>query len=111
MTITVRNIIPTKVAESSQQVQYTATNVTTVIDKFTATNTTSSNVTFSINLVPAGGSASSSNLVLKTRTIAPNETYSCIEVVGQALESGSFISTLAGTAAAIVIRASGREIT
>ena len=38
MTVTVKVLIPAKTAESSQTTQYTATNVTTIIDKFTATN-------------------------------------------------------------------------
>lgn len=111
MTITVRNIIPRKQAESTQTTQYTATNVTTVIDKVTVTNTSALNVTFSVNLVAASGTPGNNNLVMKTRTIAPNETYSCVELVGQVLEAGGFISTLAGTASALTISASGREIT
>lgn len=111
MTVTVKNIIPRKQAENAQTAQYTATNCKTVIDKFTVTNTSAANATFSCNLVAAAGAASDANLVLKTRSIAPNETYTCPELVGQSLESGGFISTLAGTAAALTISASGREIT
>lgn len=111
MTVIVRNIIPRKQAENAQTTQYTAINVTTLIDKFTITNTSASNVTFSANLVPASGSPSAANLVLKLRTIAPNETYSAVELVGQVLEAGGFISTIAGAATSLTISASGREIT
>lgn len=111
MTITVKNIIPRKQAENVQTTQYTAENCKTVIDKFTVTNISAGNVVFSANLVAASGAADNSNLVLKQRALAPNETYTCPELVGQTLESGGFISTLAGTAAALVISASGREIT
>jgi hypothetical protein len=41
MALTTTNIIPRKLAETAATVQYTATGVTTVIDKFTVTNTTS----------------------------------------------------------------------
>ena len=111
MTVIVKNIIPCKQAEAAQTVQYTATNCKTIIDKFTVTNTSAANVLFSTNLVVSGGAAGNDNLVLKTRAIAPNETYTCPELVGQVLESGGFISTLAGTATALTISASGREIT
>jgi len=37
--------------------------------------------------------------------------YTFPEIVGQVLNSGDFISTIAGTASAINIRASGRQIT
>jgi hypothetical protein len=111
MAVRVLNIIPSKFAEAAQTGQYTAQDCKTVIDKFTATNTSASNVTLSINLVASGSAASASNRVLSVRAIAPGETYTCPEAVGQSLEPGGFISTLAGTAGVLSIRASGREIT
>lgn len=111
MSVIVKNIIPRKQVEAAQTGQYTAENCKTIIDKFTVTNTSAGNVTFNVNLVASGDLASASNLVLKSRTIAPSETYTCPELVGQTLEAGGFISTLAGTAAALTISASGREIT
>lgn len=111
MTITVKNIIPRKQAENAQTAQYTAENCKTIIDKFTVTNTSTANVNFSVNLVAAAGAAGAANLVLKTRAVAPNETYTCPELVGQVLEAGGFISTLASAATALTISASGREIT
>lgn len=111
MAITVKNIIPRKHAEAVQTTQYTATNCKTIIDTFTATNTGATNVTLSVNLPASGGSAGNSNLVLDARGIAPGETYPCPELRGQTLEAGGFISTLASSAAAITISASGREIT
>lgn len=111
MAVTVKNIIPRKQAEAVQTAQYTAVNCKTIIDKFTATNTSAAPVLFSVNLIPLAGTASDSNLVLKQRSIAPNETYTCPELVGQTLEAGGFISTLAGAATSLTISASGREIT
>lgn len=111
MTVTVKNIIPRKQVESVQTPQYTALGCKTIIDKFTVTNTNTVNVTFSANLVAASATTGNENLVLKARSIAPGETYTCPELVGQTLEDGGFISTLAGTAASLTISASGREIT
>lgn len=111
MTVSIKVLIPAKQAENSQTTQYTANNCKAIIDKFTITNTSAGNVTISVNLVTSGGSAGSSNLVMDTRAIAPDETYTCPELVGQALEAGSFISTIASAATSLTIRASGREIT
>lgn len=111
MTVTVKALIPAKQAENTQTTQYTATNCKAIIDKFTATNTTAANVTISVNLVTSGGSAAATNLIVDARAIAPDETYTFPELVGQVLDSGGFISTIAGTASALTIRASGREIT
>ena len=111
MAVSIKVLIPAKQAESAQTTQYTATNCKSIIDKFTVTNTSAGNVTISVNLVTVTGSAATSNLIIDTRAIAPDETYTCPELVGQALESGGFISTLASAATSLTIRASGREIT
>lgn len=111
MTITVKNIIPRKQAESTDTTQYTAVNCKTVIDKFTATNTTSSPVTISVNLIASGGSVAASNRVVSAKSIAPGEAYNFPELVGQSLEAGGFISTIASSATSLTISATGREIT
>lgn len=110
MSVSIKVLIPAKTAENAQTTQYTATNVTAIIDKFTATNYSATAATISVNLIAASGSAGNDNLIVKTKTLQPAETYTFPELVGQVLQSGSFISTLAGTASAINIRASGREI-
>jgi hypothetical protein len=111
MTVTARTLIPAKIAEPSQATQYTATNVTTIIDKFTATNYSAAAASISVNLVAAGDTAGTQNLIVKTKTLQPNETYTFPEIVGHILAPNSFISTLASATLAINIRASGREIT
>ena len=112
MTVTLTILIGRKYAENSQTGQYTAAaDVKAIIDKFTVTNISASNASFSVNLVIDGGSASNSNLILDARTIAPNETYLCPELIGQVLNPNGFISTLASAASALTISASGREIT
>jgi hypothetical protein len=111
MAVTVTVLIPAKTAESTQTTQYTSTGVTTIIDKFTATNYSASAATISINLVTAAGSAGNDNLIVKTKTLQAGETYTFPEIVGQVLSPSGFISTIAGTASAINIRASGRQVT
>jgi hypothetical protein len=111
MTVSTKVLIPAKQAEIVQTTQYTASNCKAIIDKFTATNTSAANVTISVNLVTSGGAAGDDNLIVDTRAIAPNETYTFPELVGQSLESGGFISTIASAATSLTIRASGREIT
>jgi hypothetical protein len=85
--------------------------VSAIIDKFTATNYSASAATISVNLVTGADTAGNQNLIVKTKTLAPAETYTFPEIVGQVLAPSGFISTIAGTASAINIRASGREVT
>ena len=111
MTITVKVLIPAKTAENTQTTQYTAAGVTTIVDKFTATNYSATAATISVNLVTAADTAGNQNLIVKTKTLQPAETYTFPELVGQVIMASGFISTIAGTGSAINIRASGREIT
>ena len=109
MTVTVRVLAFTQMA-STQATQYTATGVRTIIDKATVTNTDTANRTFSVNLVPASGSPGNANLVIDDKSVVPGETYLCPELVGQVLDPGSFISTIASAASALTLRISGREV-
>jgi hypothetical protein len=111
MTVTVTVLVPPKQMEASQTTQYTATNVRAIIDKATVTNTDTVSRTFSVNIVTSGGSAGNANLVIDTRTVQPDETYLCPELVGHVLAPGGFISTIASNATSLTLRVSGREIT
>jgi hypothetical protein len=110
MTVTAKNLVPAKTVEATQTTQYTANGVTTIIDKFTVTNYSGSAVTISVNLVTSADTAGNKNLIVKNKSLAASETYIFPELVGQILPSGGFISTIAGTASAINMRVSGREI-
>lgn len=111
MTVKVKVLVPAKNVENTQTTQYTATSVTTIIDKFTATNYSGSAATISVNLVTTADTAGNQNLVTKTKTLQAGEVYTFPELVGQILNPGDFISTLAGTATAINMRVGGREVT
>ena len=110
MTVTAKNLVPAKVVEATQTTQYTANNVTTIIDKFTATNFSGATATINVNLVTLAGSAGNLNLITKDKSLGPSEVYTFPELVGQIIPPGGFISTVAGTADSINMRVSGREI-
>lgn len=110
MAVNIKVLIPAKIAENSQTTQYVATNVSAIIDKFTATNYSAAAATLSVNLVTGFDNAGNQNLIIKAKTLLPSETYTFPEIVGQVLAPGGYISTLAGSASAINIRASGREV-
>jgi hypothetical protein len=111
MTVTVKVLVPAKTAENTQTTQYTASGVTAIIDKFTATNYSATTTTISVNLVTAADTAGNQNLIVKTKSIQPAETYTFPELVGHVLAPSGFISTIAGASSAINIRVSGREVT
>jgi hypothetical protein len=110
MAVNVKVLIPAKIAENTQVTQYTAQNVSAIIDKFTATNYSAAAATLSVNLVTQFDSSGNQNLIIKNKTLLPSETYTFPELVGHVLQAGGFISTLASAASAINIRSSGREV-
>ena len=112
MSVTPTVLVPPLQMQATQTTQYSvpASN-RAIIDKATVTNTDTVSRTFSVNLVTSGGSAGNANLVIDDRAVAPGETYTCPELVGQVLEAASFISTIASAATALTLRVSGRQIT
>jgi len=111
MTVTAKTLVPAKFVETAQTTQYTASNATVIIDKFTATNISGTPATINVNLVTQTYTPGDSNLIVKDKLLAASETYIFPELVGQILGSGAFISTTASTASAINMRVSGREVT
>lgn len=111
MSVTAKCLVEAKQAENAQTTQYTSTGVTTIIDKFTATNTSASAASISVNIAVAAATTGDNNLIVKTKTLQPAETYIFPELVGQIMNNGDYISTIASAATSITIRVSGREIT
>ena len=111
MTVVAKTLLEAKQAENAQTTQYTAPASTrTILDKMTATNTTGGAVVLTVNLVASGGAAAAGNTVMSAQSIAAGTAYLCTEVAGHVLNPGDFVSTLAGAAASITIRLSGREV-
>lgn len=88
----------------------TPANTRTRIDAMTLTNTSGAAVTVDIHLVPAGGSPSDDNVVMKGKSIPQNDTYVVREALGHWLEPGGTIQALAGTATSVTLIASGVEV-
>jgi hypothetical protein len=111
MSVTAKTLFEALQAANVETTQYTAPSGTrTIIDKFTGTNTSGAPATLTVKLVASGGAAGAGNTIVSAKTLAAGEAYTFPEVVGHVLNPGDFISTLAGTAAAITIRSSGREV-
>ena len=111
MAINPRQLISGRYVAVALTKQYEAVDLTAVIDAFAVRNVTSNNVTFTCYVVEVGESPAIENAFIYQKTIGPGEAYPCPEVVGRVIESGGYISTEAGTASALAIDASGREIT
>lgn len=111
MSVTAKSLFAPNQAPAGNTTQYTASGVRTIIDKFTGTNTTAGAATLTVFLVPAAGAAGVTNTIVSARSLAAGECYTFPEVVGHVLNNGDFLVTSSGTAAAITVRGSGREVT
>ena len=107
--------LPSRLVDGSQLTTSAATyyttpaNTITTISACTLTNTTAGAVTATMHLVPSGGTATASNMILSARTIAAGESYNVGPAIGQTLAAGGFLQALAGSATSITLVASGYE--
>lgn len=96
---------------TSAATYYTApANTSTIIRQATLTNTSGTAQTATVHLVPSGGSATASNMILSARSIAPGESYPVYSAQGQVLAGGGTIQALASAGSAISLVASGVEV-
>lgn len=101
-------IIEAKTVETTQKTQYIAPNAGVADKRTQRVRLTKFSFagagTIAINIVVKGGTAGAGNLVLPARAIViTDEPYTCPGLVGQILEPGDFLSTIAtGT---VVMRA------
>lgn len=111
--VTAKNLIPAQFANSSPSTPYTSpADTTTIIDNFMACNTDSGGAhTITVYLVPNGQTALNSNQVISVLSIAASTTLNLTSMQNQILIPGDQIVVVASSASAIVIRASGRQVT
>lgn len=92
--------------------QYTSpAKVSTIIKKLTATNSdAAAGHAVTIYLVASGGAAGVTNILIDARVVGPLQVLDITEAVNHILAGGDFIAAFADTAAEVVIRASGVQI-
>lgn len=103
-----RSLVGSKYMESSQTTQYTVpASMKTIIDGIRVSNNTGGAATFTINIVPSGGTAGASNVLQPTTSLAAGATT--LVLAGTWMNAGDFISTIASAATTLVFQVSGRD--
>lgn len=111
MTVLAKTLIAAAQAPAANTTQYTTPAATrTIIDKFTATNTTGAGATLTVFLVTVAGAAAATNTIIAAQNVAAGTCYTCPELVGHVLNPGDFIVTASSVNNALTIRSSGREV-
>lgn len=109
MSVFAQAIINSKYAENVTTTEYTSSNITTIIDKFTVTNISGSAATLTVHIVPDQQFTSNANMIIKTLSVAASATTDIAGLKGHVLAPGDYIRVLASAADSLVIRASGRR--
>jgi hypothetical protein len=94
---------------TSETTLYTVSSGKTVIVKdITLCNTSSSDATISLSIVPSGGIAGNTNRILASLKVSANSVVDI--TLSQVMNEGDFISGLQGTSGALTLIISGVEL-
>ena len=80
------------------------------ITQISVTNTDSTSQTFSIYLTPGIAAPASYEEVIKSKVLAPNETWMCYPLYSTIIKAGSSIQAISSIADKLIITASGLDI-
>lgn len=111
MAVTAKKLFaPAQLTASAATYYIVPANTSCLIKKITATNNDTVARTVTIYLVPSGGSAGVTNIIMKTKAIAAAETYEFTEIEGHVISTGDTIQALADSASQVTFQGSGVEI-
>ena len=111
MAVTLKQFTAAQYLTDAAATYYTATNCTARIDNCTLTNTDTGAITVTVYIIASGGTASGDETIISAKSLSAGECYTCPELVGKTIPSGSFVQALAGTASKVVMHMSGIEVT
>lgn len=87
------------------------TNVISTISALSLCNTTAGAVTATVHLVPSGGTATATNMILSARTLAAGESFNVFTAIGQSMAQAGTIQALASANTSISLSGSVYETT
>ncbi len=102
---------PVQIAASATTYYTSPANTRTIIKKLTVTNPTVGALTYTLYLIPTGGTAADTNTLISARVINAGETQEVFEAEGQILNAGDFLQALASSATSLSLQASGIQLT
>lgn len=110
-TVTAKCLLQHTAVPTSVAAVYTVPSLTrAIIDQATVSNPGGSSHTYTIYLVPSGGSPSNSNKLLEAVSLASGLTDVLDKLRGHILEAGDSVQALGSASNNLTIRLSGREI-
>jgi ADP-glucose pyrophosphorylase len=111
MAVTVTNLVPGQSLPIGGTTLYTAVGTSVLLDKVTVCNYSAAIQSFTMHLVPSGGTSDFSNAIIVNRVVLGNDTYLCPEAVGHVLNAGDSVVCSVSDDLSLSIRISGRIVT
>ena len=110
MSVTPRTITSAQLTTSAAAYYTVPANTKSIIKKLTFTNSTAGALTFTVYLVPSGGTAGVTNILISAQAIAAGECVECFQALGQTLQTGGTIQALASAGASITVAGAVAEV-
>jgi len=105
-------LFPTAQLTATTATYYTTgANTNTIVDSAIASNGTGTNRTITVYLVPSGGTADGTNVVIPALTVPANGDITLNRLILQAIPAGATLQAKSDAASAVNLRVSGREQT
>ena len=112
MTTRAKSLVGGTFLTTAAAVYYTAAASTTaVIQRATFSNTSATDVTITVWLVPAGSGIGTHNQLINARSLIAGETYVSPELSGKVLQATGQIQALCSRSSSISMDISGTEVT
>lgn len=105
-----KTITPTQLTNVTATYYTTPANTKAIIKKLTFTNSTATAQTVTVYLVPSGGAAGVTNILVDARVVGAKETYECFEAQGQTFQPAGTLQAKSDAGAAITINGAIAEI-
>lgn len=109
MAVTIQPLFEPQQIASTITTYFTA-GVATRIDALTVTNVNSGARVVSFYWVPSGGAANSTNQIVASRPLQPNESWDVSPFIGQVLNPGDSLAAICDSAAAVNLFGSGTAV-
>jgi len=110
MTVSIKDLVSTRLLEVPATTQYTCYALQAIIDKITVFNISDTATCILDVVINKQTEAIGAPGLLMQKTIQPLESYTCPEISGHGMVSGDRIVT-GTTSSNLVMRITGREIT
>lgn len=110
MSVTPKAITSAQLTASAATYYTVPANTTSILKALRFVNTDTAARTVTVYLVPSGGTAGATNILISAQAIAPGECWDCYQANWQVLATGGTLQALADVAAKVTIQGAVAEV-